>query len=157
MQHLSIERKLKDTTINRKLIVLKMFFDYLYQQNHIKRNYFSKHNFKFKRERKLPKTITTKEVSKLLNYASNRASQSASSFDIWKSARNLALIDILISTGSKNSRSVRYFVRCSDYAGACYFNSWKRAKAKTYLYFLSANMEQSHKLAENRKDKTCAY
>lgn len=99
VQHLSNERKLKDTTINRKLIVLKMFFDYLYQQNHIERNYFSRHNFKFKRERKLPKTITTKEVGKLLNYASNKASEAESRFDIWKSARDLALIDILISTG----------------------------------------------------------
>lgn len=99
VQHLSNERKLKDTTINRKLIVLKMFFDYLYQQNHIERNYFSRHNFKFKRERKLPKTITTKEVGKLLNYASNRALEAESHFDIWKSARDLALIDILISTG----------------------------------------------------------
>lgn len=98
-QHLSNERKLKDTTINRKLIVLKMFFNYLYQQKFIIDNYFSRHNFKFKREQKLPKTITTKEVKKLLDYATTKSTKAESSFDIWKSTRDLALIDILISTG----------------------------------------------------------
>ena len=99
VQHLSFERKLKDSSINRKLIVLKMFFNYLVQQQLIENNVFEKLNFKFKRERKLPKTLSVKEVSKLLNYVNEQAKNASSSFEVWKSARNLALVDILISTG----------------------------------------------------------
>lgn len=99
VQYLSVERKLKDSSINRKLIVLKMLFNYLVQHQMIETNFFEKLNFKFKRERRLPKTLAVKEVSKLLNYVNEQAKNASSSFEIWKSARNLALVDILISTG----------------------------------------------------------
>lgn len=99
IQELSQSRKLRDTTINRKLIVLKMFFEYLYTQNHIKLNYFKKHNFKFKKEKKLPKTLAIKETAKLLTCAANKSLVANSDFEKWHSTRNLALIDILISTG----------------------------------------------------------
>ena len=99
VQHLSGDRNLKDSTINRKLIVLKMFFNYLFQQGIIETNFFTKLNFKFKRERKLPKTLTVPDVSKLLGYVDAQAKNAVSSFETWKSARNLALVDILISTG----------------------------------------------------------
>lgn len=99
IQTLSQKRKLKDSTINRKLIVLKMFFQFLQSHNYIKQNYFTVHNFKFKRERKLPKTISIKESEKLLSYSTNLTITAKSDFEKWKSIRNLALIDILISTG----------------------------------------------------------
>lgn len=99
VQHLSGDRNLKDSTISRKLIVLKMFFNYLFQQEMIETNFFTKLNFKFKRERKLPKTLTVRDVSKLLGYVSAQAKNAASSFETWKSTRNLALVDVLVSTG----------------------------------------------------------
>lgn len=99
VHELSQKRKLKDTTINRKIIVLKMFFEYLYSQNYIESNYFKLHNFKFKKEQRLPKTLAVKETAKLLTclIAKNLAAQSK--YEIWKTTRNLAMIDILISTG----------------------------------------------------------
>lgn len=99
VQHLSGDRNLKDSTINRKLIVLKMFFNYLFQQGMIETNFFTKLNFKFKRERKLPKTLTLRDVSKLLGYVDKQAKNAVSSFETWKSTRNLALVDVLVSTG----------------------------------------------------------
>lgn len=96
---LSHERMLKDSTINRKLIVLKMFYQYLKLNHYIEHNYFAIHNFKFKRERKLPKTITIKESEKLLSESKKLTNKAKSNFEKWTSARNLALIDILISTG----------------------------------------------------------
>ena len=99
VQHLSGDRKLKDSTINRKLIVLKMFFNYLFQQGMIETNFFTKLNFKFKRERKLPKTLAVRDVSKLLGYVDTQAKNAESSFETWKSTRNLALVDVLVSTG----------------------------------------------------------
>lgn len=99
VQHLTNDRKLKDSSINRKLIVLKMFFKYLFQQQIIETNFFTRLNFKYKRERKLPKTLAIQDVSKLLNYYEEQARSARRPFEIWKSIRNLALVDILISTG----------------------------------------------------------
>lgn len=99
IQELLQVRKLKDSTINRKLIVLKLFFEYACTKDYIDKNYFLSHSFKFKRERRLPKTLAIKETSRLLSYATNQCLNVKSNFELWKSTRNLALIDILISTG----------------------------------------------------------
>lgn len=99
VQELTITRRLKDTTINRKLIVLKMFFEYLHSKNYIESNYFSSHQFKFKKEKRLPKTLAIKETSKLLSCVTEQYINANSDFEKWKTSRNLALIDILISTG----------------------------------------------------------
>ena len=99
IQELTITRRLKDTTINRKLIVLKMFFEYLHSKNYIENNFFSSHHFKFKKEKKLPKTLAIKETSKLLSCVSDQSINASRDFEKWKTTRNLALIDILISTG----------------------------------------------------------
>ena len=93
------KKKLKDSTINRKLIVLKMFFEYLYHNHYIDQNYYLSHKFKFKKERKLPKTLTVNEVSRLIDYLTEQEENASTVFSKWKSTRNLALIDILISTG----------------------------------------------------------
>lgn len=99
VQKLSQSRGLKDSTINRKLIVLKMFFQYAFTQNYLDKNYFLSHNFRFKKEKQLPKTLSIKETSRLLTCATNRYINSESDFCKWKATRDLALIDILISTG----------------------------------------------------------
>ena len=99
IQELTSNRKLKDTTIRRKLTVFKMFFEYMHFKKYIENNYFLLHNFKFKKEKQLPKTITVKETSKLINFATNNANNAAGDYQIWKTSRDLALIDILISTG----------------------------------------------------------
>ena len=96
---LSNERKLKDNTINRKIIVLKMFFQFLYSNHYIDTNPFAIYIYKFKRERNLPKTITIKETEKLLLCSTNLKLSAKSDFEKWKTTRNLALVDILISTG----------------------------------------------------------
>ena len=93
------QKGLKGSTINRKLVVLKMLFDYLYQNHYISQNYFITHKFKFKKERKLPKTMTVKEVSFLLRYLAAQKEQASTSFARWKCVRNLALIDTIASTG----------------------------------------------------------
>lgn len=92
-------KKLKDSTINRKLIVLKMLFEYLYQNHYINQNFYLSYKFKFKKEQKLPKTLTVKEVSRLIYYLTEQNVHASTVFSKWKSTRNLALIDILISTG----------------------------------------------------------
>lgn len=99
VQMLSKERELKDNTICRKLITLKMFFSFLCKQGYTDVNYYQNHHFRYKKERRLPKTLAVKETAKLLTYLTNCAEIRTTDFDTWKNYRNLALIDILISTG----------------------------------------------------------
>lgn len=63
------------------------------------------YNYKFKRERKLPKTITIRETEKLLSYSTNLTLTAKSEFEKWKAIRNLALVDILISTGIRIAKA----------------------------------------------------
>ncbi len=93
------ERKLKDSSIKRKLIVLKMYFEYLYSHNYIEQNYYQCHAFKFKKAKHLPKTLAVKEISKLLTLLNKQNCEAMTPYATWKATRNLALIDILISTG----------------------------------------------------------
>ena len=99
IKHLFDERKLQESTISRKLIVLKMFFKFLYQNGYIEHNYYKNYNFKIKKERKLPKTLSIDETTKLITHLSDSAKRDTSTFSFWKACRDLALIDLLISTG----------------------------------------------------------
>ena len=99
VQNLSKERKLCDSTICRRLVVLKQFFRYLYQQKEIEEDFFRNHAFHFKKERRLPKVLATSEIRSLLQYAEKQTQHAKSNFSIWKASRDLALLDILISTG----------------------------------------------------------
>lgn len=96
--HLQLERKLKDSSISRKLITLKAFFSYLTKAGCSDTDYFEACNFHFRRERQLPKTISLAESKKLLTAATHQK-EKKQGVSHWISVRNLALIDILISTG----------------------------------------------------------
>ena len=50
VQMLSKERELKDNTICRKLITLKMFFSFLYERCYTDVNYYQNHHFRYKKE-----------------------------------------------------------------------------------------------------------
>ena len=99
VQILSKERGLKDNTICRKLITLKLFFGFLYNKGYTNINYYQNHHFRYKKERRLPKTLAVKETSKLLTFLTDCAEKDSTEFEKWKNIRNLALIDVLISTG----------------------------------------------------------
>lgn len=99
VQYLSESKQLKDSSIHRKLITLKMYFNFLVEQKYIDSNYYSQHTFRFKKEKKLPKTLSVNESLRLLSTIENNLNTSKTSTQIWKSTRDLALIDILISTG----------------------------------------------------------
>lgn len=99
VEYLSHVRKLKDSTIKRKLIVIKMLFGFLVKHKYINQNYFEMHSFRFKQERRLPKTLSIHEIRKLLSYTQKQSDEAETEYEHWKTTRNLALIDVLISTG----------------------------------------------------------
>lgn len=99
VSHLSQDRHLSDVTISRKLITLKMFFEYMHNNNLIDENYYQNCHFKFRKERRLPKTLTKSEIAELLKTAKAERNSAKSYNEIFRTYRNLALIDVLISTG----------------------------------------------------------
>lgn len=105
VDHLSNDRGLKDSSIKRKLIVLKMFCAFLAGRKYTERNLYEAHSFRFKQERRLPKTLSKKEIQALLTTLQRQYEDAQTSFSRWSAARDLALLDILISTGIRISEA----------------------------------------------------
>lgn len=96
--YLNTDLKLKDTSIRRKIITLKNFYDYLFNENLISFYPFAKLKFRFKQERKLPKTLHIKDITKILDCL-NIDCTPLSTFATKTYLRDAALLDLLISTG----------------------------------------------------------
>lgn len=96
--HLSTALHLKDTSIRRKIITLKCFYDYLIYIDEIVSSPFARLKFKFKQEQKLPKTLSINEVTRLLN-CFNIDTSALSPFAQKEYTRDAALLDLLICTG----------------------------------------------------------
>ncbi len=97
--YLNSKLNLKDTSVRRKIITLKCFYSFLIDNEIIEHSPFTKLKFRFKQERKLPKTLTIKDVSKILNYFESVCFESLSTFAKFEYIRDAALLDLLISTG----------------------------------------------------------
>ena len=96
--HLMNERRLSVSTINRKMIVIKMYLKYLNDKQYIDID-FSIPTFRLKQDRRLPRTLSKNEVGALLNLTTKRAYEDTSVIGQAMALRNLALLDILIATG----------------------------------------------------------
>ncbi|CCV64259.1 predicted integrase, Lambda-type [Alteracholeplasma palmae J233] len=101
LNHLRNERNLKDTSIKRKLIAINMFYNCLFEDNLIKSTPLLKLKFSFKKEKRLPKTLTVKEVSNLLKVIDSSLENTKSSFNQFISIRDAAILDLLITTGMR--------------------------------------------------------
>lgn len=98
ISYLSNTLKLKDSSIRRKIITLKNFYDYLENNGIIECNPFAKLKFKFRQEQQLPKTLSISEIRRLLN-CFNEDLESMTNFKRELFIRDAALLDLLISTG----------------------------------------------------------
>lgn len=96
----------KDTTIKRKIVTLNLFYDYLYIERVIKFNPLHELKFSFKQEKRLPKTLTTKEVEKILKCLYLSKNKASSNFALFECTRNLCLLDLLISTGIRIGEAI---------------------------------------------------
>ena len=90
------ERKLKDSSVRRKIVTLKLFYAFLCERELIAASPFGRLKFRFRQERRLPKTLSVAEVSRLLRCfdAPPRTPFSRALF-----LRDAALLDLLVSTG----------------------------------------------------------
>ena len=89
---------LKDSSVKRKIVTLRIFYDYLYNEKLIQCSPFANLKFKFRQEIKLPKTLSINEVKRLLNCFVSE-SDNITEFSHRQFVRDGALIDLLISTG----------------------------------------------------------
>lgn len=101
INHLRTFKKLKDTSIKRKLVSINMFYEHLVDENMIDNNPITKLKLNFKKEKRLPKTLTVKEVSKILDTVDKKLEKVTSSFSIYINTRDAAVIDLLITTGMR--------------------------------------------------------
>lgn len=99
INYLFDEKKLKDRSIKRKIISLKIYFNFLEDNSIIRTNPFTKLKFKFKQEKKLPKTLQKNEVKKLLETVYDELNSSITPYKKFETIRNISLLEILISTG----------------------------------------------------------
>lgn len=97
---------LKDTTIKRKIISLKRYYEFLYVNKYINSNPFNNMKFKYKCEKRLPKTLTKTEVYRLLCILKEGVEKATKPNEIFNSVRNLCLFDLLISTGIRIGEAV---------------------------------------------------
>lgn len=95
------ERKLKDTTIKRKLVTLKLFFNYCLRRKLIKIDPFYGLTFRLKKTHRLPKTLPIRQVNKLLKSVLSSYDDNRSDYSKFMCLRDIAIIDILISTGMR--------------------------------------------------------
>ena len=89
------EKKIKDTSIKRAIISLKAYFKYVSPIN----NMFKDFSYTFKTAKRLPKTLTKKEISGLISCLSTATEKSTSSFKKYITTRDLAIIELLFGTG----------------------------------------------------------
>lgn len=98
IEYLNTTLKLKDTSIRRKIITLQNFYDYLLKQEILKTNPLEKLKFRFRQEKRLPKTLAISEIVRLLKCL-DIDTMKMTDFQKKLFIRDSALLDLLISTG----------------------------------------------------------
>lgn len=89
---------MKDASIKRKIVSLRIFYDYLVYKKILKLSPFVNLKFRFRQEKTLPKTLSVKEIRRLLQ-CFDKNDKIKTAFAVRQFNRDAALIDLLISTG----------------------------------------------------------
>lgn len=88
----------KTSTVKRHIATLTQYYKYLYKNNK-PANPMLEWEFKLKTEKVLPRTITVNEVKRLLAALYKAKNRAKTPFAQFEAARDLAMIDLLCSTG----------------------------------------------------------
>ncbi|WP_459478006.1 tyrosine-type recombinase/integrase [Clostridium saccharoperbutylacetonicum] len=92
-------KQLKDTSIKRKYVTLKSFFKYLLRKNLITSYPFEHMRISFKTTKKLPKTLSSQDIIKLLKSPLEDLNNIKTEFRKIICIRNLAIIELLYCVG----------------------------------------------------------
>lgn len=156
ISYLNIELKLKDTSVRRKIITLKNFYNYLIDNEIIDSSPFKKLKFRFKQERKLPKTLSVNEISRILK-CFDIDPTTLSPFSQKAYLRDSALIDLLISTGIRIGEAAT--ITLNDIIASEHTILIHGKGRKQRLIYISAPItwERIKTLVKERKNSTCPF
>ncbi len=98
-KYLKDVKKLKTSSIKRKSILIKKYITYLVTKKKIKANILSNINLRFKKEYTLPRILKISEIKKLLLVLYNQKNINHTYFKSKLITRDIAIIELLISTG----------------------------------------------------------
>lgn len=93
-----LEMRRKISTIKRHLATLHQYFKYVYRNDKLA-NPMLQFEFHLKSEKVLPRTITVRDVKKLLQTLYRSRENASTPFALFEATRDLALLDLLCSTG----------------------------------------------------------
>jgi len=99
LEQLSSKCHLKDTTIKRKYISIKAFFNFLVHKHKLPASPLTEFGKKFKQSKRIPKVLSVVEVEKLLNAPQEQMKRLHTSFRKWICIRNSAIIELLYVIG----------------------------------------------------------
>lgn len=97
--YLNLTCHLKNQSIKRRIIAIRQFYKFLEDIKEIKKDPLKDFRFKFKQERRLPKTLNVNEVCLLLKSAYYELECADSKYKYFEALRNVALLELLIGTG----------------------------------------------------------
>lgn len=93
------KQDLKDVTIKRKIISIKQFFRYATKAGLVASDPLMGAAFPFRKEKRLPKTLTVNEAGKLLKALYAAKERASTPFAVFETARDLCFLDLILSTG----------------------------------------------------------
>lgn len=112
LQELIYSKHLKSSTIKRKFVVIKKFFNYLECKEILHSNPFNSFSCKTSRQKNLPRVLQKSDLIRLLSSIKVQIS-STSSYHRIIAVRDLAIIDLLICTGIRIGELAR--INIQDY------------------------------------------
>ncbi|WP_202059961.1 tyrosine-type recombinase/integrase [Enterococcus sp. BWR-S5] len=112
---LNQEDQLKISSLKRKLITYRMFYKYLTSNELIPRNQqFEDTRISYPKQKKMPKTLRISEINHLLSTMYTRVQSNAiSAYQRKNCTRDIALLELLISTGIRISEASN--INLNDY------------------------------------------
>ncbi len=130
-------RNLADTTIKRKLATLKVFYSFLENEDLIKISPTRKLQKKYRTRKRLPRVMSNDEIRRLLTsaYSRYRAENNRSGFRFFRRLRNLAILEVLFSTGIRIDELVKLTLDDIDFQQGTLIISGKGRKER--LLFIS--------------------
>lgn len=99
----NIRNHLSTNTVKRKFVSIKLLFKYLSEDFDELDNPFTHFKIQFPNRKRLPKTITKKEISSLLNYSLAEYKNATTDFRANQAYRNHTLLVMLAATGARVS------------------------------------------------------
>ena len=137
----------KATTISRKISSLRTFYDYLYDNNIVDKNVF-KHVSLPKKEKRLPKYMTTDEIDEVFNIPD---------INTPIGIRNRLILELLYGTGIRVSELCNIKISDIDFSNKTIRILGKGSKERIVLYnntcdnILNTYMNDGRKLLLNNK------